>query len=245
MENKPKRVEARCIHGRIIRFCFPCGGKCMCEHGRKRSQCVECPIRENPSVDICKVCHSTSLRGRRRQIGNCKGCDKLVEQQRLRIEITFGNMIINAVGYEPNVKDKTMATSQMCGDLEKRRPDLLWVIPNKVAVVVEIDEDSHVSRESSCEVRKISEQNLAIQDSPDCQNIPVLTFRVNPDAYDKDDVSLEDRAKIVGNLVKNILHGDYELETNAYQKIFFCFYHSKSQKHIDEHMKWWTCEIVD
>jgi len=241
MNDKPKKIEARCVHGRIIRFCYPCGGKCMCDHGRKRSQCVECPMRDNPSVDICNVCQSTCLRGRRRQIGNCKGCDKLVND---RIEITFGNMLINVIGHEPNVKDKTMATAQSCGDLEKRRPDLLWVIPNKVAIVIEIDEDSHVSRESSCEVRKISEQNLTIQSSPDCRNIPVLSFRVNPDAYDKDEVSLEERAKIVGNIVKHVLHGDYELEPNAYAKIFFCFYHSKSQKHIDEHTKWWTCEIV-
>lgn len=37
----------------------------------------------------------------------------------------------------------SIASTSACSDLERRRPDLLWVEPGKVAVVVEIDEDSH------------------------------------------------------------------------------------------------------
>ena len=54
-----------------------------------------------------------------------------------------------------------------------------------MAVVVEIDEHSHVDYDASCEVKKISEQNLQIQHLEGCENIPVFTIRVNPDAYDQ------------------------------------------------------------
>ena len=99
---------------------------------------------------------STRLSYRRIHLGICAGCEPETPE---RTEIIFGDMIIEAFGYEPNAKDKTMSTGVACNGIQNRRPDLLWVIPGKVAVVVEIDEDSHVARESPCELRKISEQN--------------------------------------------------------------------------------------
>ena len=59
-----------------------------------------------------------------------------------RTETAFGNAIIDAFGYPPNARDQTMASGSSCQGILRRRPDLLWSIPGKVAVVVEIDEDS-------------------------------------------------------------------------------------------------------
>ena len=79
-------------------------------------------------------------------------CQLRIERAR-KDRNTFGNMIIEAFGHEPYSKDKTQATDAACDGIQKRRPDLVWINPGKVAVVVEIDEDSHSDRDSSCELR--------------------------------------------------------------------------------------------
>jgi len=153
-------------------------------------------------------------------------------------------MIIEQVGFEPNCKDKTVSTGANCKGLDKRRPDLLWVIKNKVAVVVEIDEHSHAEYEPSCEIRKISEQNLAIQQLDDCENIPVYTIRINPDAYDKKRITLKTRAETVAKKVREILDDDSH-ERQGYAKIFFYCYHSKADHIIEAQRKHWNVEILD
>ena len=113
-----------------------------------------------------------------------------------------------------------------------------------MAVVVEIDENSHRDYTERCQISKISEQNLAIQESFGCENIPVYTIRVNPDAYDVIDISLETRAETVGEKVKEILKL-YSPGINAYAKIYFYCYHSKAEHMIDEHRKHWPVEIMN
>jgi hypothetical protein len=228
-----------CIHGKQKTICKECGGSQICIHGRCKSTCTECPIQGNISRRICKGCLSKTLSSKRIEKGLCASCDKSLPE---RTEITFGKLIIDYVGFEPNLKDKVIATGSNCEGLDKRRPDLLWFIEGKVAVVVEIDEHSHIGYEPSCEVRKISEQNLAIQQVEGCENIPVFTIRVNPDAYDVKTVHKKTRAKIVAEKVKELLNGDYE--RNGYAKIFFCCYHSDSKHLIDEQMKHWDCEMI-
>ena len=227
-----------CEHGRRGNRCKECGGSQICEHGRERHTCTECPRIIVPR-GICSICRGKTLSGRRRTLGKCADCETTTPE---RIEIIFGNMIIEAFGYEPNVKDKTLATGSACNGLQNRRPDLLWVYPGKVAVVLEIDEDSHVDRESSCELRKISEQNEAIQLLEGGECIPVFTIRVNPDAYDGGNVTKKERAEKVAGLLRDIIHGVHEYEQNGYMKMIFCYYHSKSRHHIDAHKAEFDCE---
>jgi hypothetical protein len=193
--------------------------------------------------NFCHNCKSTHVTGDRKKNGLCGGCETLKEA---RIEHVFGKMIEVIVDFTPNSKDKAIAVGADCEGFDRRRPDLLWVIENKVAVVVEIDEDSHRDSSNypvSCEVRKINEQNLAIQQLVDCENIPVHTIRVNPDAYDVMDISLETRAKTVGERIKKLLYIDSH-ESNGYAKLYFYCYHSKAEHLIDEHRKTWNVEIM-
>ena len=187
---------------------------------------------------LCTICAETQLTRRTYQTRICAKCEKVKPE---RIEVTFGRQIIDAFGHEPNTKDKSLATSSRCADLEHRRPDLLWVHQGKVAVVVEIDENSHVDRETSCEIRKISEQNLAIQELDGCANIPVHTIRVNPDAYDGSNTTLEDRARIVADIMHRIFDDDSH-EPNGFAKMYFVCYHSKAQFQIDAHAEHWICD---
>ena len=175
--------------------------------------------------------------GQSKYDGYCATCFKHESTEK-----SFGKLIIDQVGFEPNSKDKTIASGSECKGLDKRRPDLLWVVEGTVAVVVEIDEHSHSGYEPSCEARKISEQTLAIQKLDGCQNVPVFTIRVNPDSYDVKIVQKETRADMVANKVKELLKGEYE--RNGYAKLFFCCYHTRSKHLIEEQRKHWECEIL-
>ena len=236
---KSDQVNAFCEHNMIRRFCKLCEGSSLCEHLFFRGSCLLCPISNKKYAKMCPVCRMCRAQPEK-GIFLCKGCRQTSLE---RIEHVFGDMIIQNVGHPPNSKDKAVINTSICGDLDRRRPDLLWVVPGKLAVVVEIDEDSHVGRETSCEVRKISEQNLAIGGMEEMQYLPVITIRVNPDKCDVSDATLEDRAIYVGNLVKDLIHHDYGVEHNGDAKIIFCYYHTKSQKHIVEHQKNWICEV--
>jgi len=136
-----------------------------------------------------------------------------------------------------------MATGSSCNGIQHRRPDLLWIYPGKVAVVVEIDEDSHSNRESSCELRKISEQNEAIQLIEGCEGIPVYTIRVNPDSYDGGRVSMQERAERVAEILRDLIF-EREHDQNCFMGVIFCFYHSKSQHHINAHMKEFSVQEI-
>jgi hypothetical protein len=167
-------------------------------------------------------------------------CDKTLPE---RTETTFGKLIIDEVRFEPNSKDKAIASASNCKGLDRRRPDLLWVVGGKVAVVVEIGEHSHSGYEPSCEVRKMSEQNLAIQQTEGCENIPVFTVRVNPYTYAVKRVQKRTRAKMVADKVKELLNGEYE--SNGYAKLYFCCYHTSSNHLIEEQRKHWDCETLE
>jgi len=222
-----------CEHKTYRVYCKTCKGSGLCPHQNRKGRCIECPYTTIPS-GICKICLQALLGPKRMRTGICASCDPDVPE---RIEIVFGNAIIEAFGYPPNARDKTMASGSSCKGISNRRPDLLWINPGKVAVVVEIDEDSHSTRESSCELKKISDQNEAIQSIDGCECIPVHTIRVNPDAYDGGRVSMQERAEKVAEILKDILHGDHEYEQNGYMKVVFCYYHSKSRKHVDAHIE--------
>jgi hypothetical protein len=105
-----------------------------------------------------------------------------------------------------------------------------------VVIVIEIDEDSHVHYESSCEISKISQQNAAIQLCDGLESVDVITIRLNPDAYHIGKVSRETRAKTVADRVNELIdeYGEKQAyERTAYQRVEYFYYHKKAQHHID------------
>jgi len=182
-----------------------------------------------------------------------------------KLEDNFDDAIINTSGREPYTKNNTIAN-----DIKKNLPNLLWVIPGKVAVVVEIDEDSNYNNETSYEVKKIIDQNKAIRMLEGCENMRVCTIRVNTGAYDGGDITQKDRVDNVVRLLHFILdvyadeiegEDDDENNTNPLKAIVtpyhsdndenkqkvtdtveFCYYHSKSWNHIDAHKLEFHCE---
>ena len=135
-----------------------------------------------------------------------------------------------------------------CDTLTNRFPDGLWVLRDERAravlvVIVEVDEHSHGDRDPTCESGKIDDTFQALQDKlakegaargavarHDAAMIPIVTIRVNPNAYDKKIVKLSERVKAAAKLINSYLHMDAEaiakLQTRA-PIVHVMFYHTK------------------
>ena len=243
------QISRKCKHGRQRSTCKECGGSQICEHNRLRSQCKECggrsickhnrqrskcPDCQGPVISklICKICIKTLLGSRNRiQLGICAKCDP--EAEIMRTEEIMREMIIELIKFEPSSIDSSII-GVSCQELEKRRPDFIYVLPN-VVIVIEIDEDSHVHYESSCEISKISQQNAAIQLCDGLESVDVITIRLNPDAYHIGKVSRETRAKAVADRVNELIdeYQDKFYDRTGYQRVEYYYYHEKAQHHID------------
>jgi len=151
----------------------------------------------------------------------------------MRTEEIMREMIINLIKFEPSSIDSSIIGGS-CQELEKRRPDFIYVLPN-VVIVIEIDEDSHVHYESSCEMSKVSQQNAAIQLCDGLESIDVITIRLNPDAYHIGKVSRETRSKAVAERVNELIdeYQDKIYDRTGYQRVEYYYYHKKAQHHID------------
>ena len=163
----------------------------------------------------------------------CAKCDPDASDI-MRTEEMMREMIIKLVGFEPSLIDSSIIGFS-CQQFEKRRPDFIYVLPH-VVIVIEIDEDSHVHYDSSCEISKVSQQNAAIQLCEGLENVDVITIRLNPDAYHIGKVSWETRAKAVADRVNELIdeYGEKQTyERRGYQRVEYFYYHEKAQHHID------------
>jgi hypothetical protein len=135
-----------------------------------------------------------------------------------------------------------------CETTTNRFPDALWVLRDErgravMALAVEVDEHSHGDREPKCESGKIDDTFQALQDKlakegaargavarHDAQMLPIVTIRVNPNAYDKKIVKLPERVKAVAAVVRAYLQMDAEtreaLQTHA-PIVHVLYYHTK------------------
>ena len=203
-----------------------------CEHGRRRSCCPDCQGTVI-SKRICKICIKTILGNRNRiQLGICAKCDPDASEI-MRTEEILREMIIKLIKFEPSLIDSSII-GVSCRELEKRRPDFIYALPN-VVIVIEIDEDSHVHYQSSCEISKVSQQNAAIQLCDGLENVDVITIRLNPDAYHIGKVSWETRAQSVADRVNELIDGyQYKFyDRTGYQRVEYFYYHEKAQHHIN------------
>lgn len=143
---------------------------------------------------------------------------------------------------------KAQKRRRECDTNTNRFPDCMWVLRDERAravlvVIVEVDEHSHTDRDPECETGKIDDTFQSLQDKlakegaargavarHDAEMIPIVTIRVNPNAYDKAKIRLADRVKAVAAVVRAYLHMDAEtrdaLQTHA-PIVHVMYYHSK------------------
>ena len=152
---------------------------------------------------------------------------------------------------------KTQKRRRECDTTTNRFPDCLWVVRDERAravlvVIVEVDEHSHTDRDPECETGKIDDTFQSLQDKlakegaargavdrHDAEMIPIVTIRMNPNAYDKAKIKLTDRVKAVAAVVRAYLHMDAEtrdaLQTRA-PIVHVMYYHTKEgAKHLERY----------
>jgi hypothetical protein len=152
---------------------------------------------------------------------------------------------------------KTQKRRRECDTTTNRFPDCLWILRDERAravlvVTVEVDEHSHSDRNPECETGKIEDEFQSLQtklgkegaargaiDRHDAEMIPIVTIRMNPNAYDKKVVKLADRVKAVAAVVRAYLHMDAEtrdtLQTRA-PIVHVMYYHTKEgAKHLERY----------
>ena len=112
---------------------------------------------------------------------------------------------------------------------------------------VEVDEHSHGDRDPKCETGKIDCTFHAVQERLGKEGVargavtkrpmvPFVVFRFNPNAYDKAKFKLDDRVRVLTDLVNSYAHLDAEaiakLQTHA-PILHVLYYHSKEGgKHL-------------
>tara|TARA_B100001063_G_scaffold234030_1_gene250932 strand:- start:1372 stop:2088 length:717 start_codon:yes stop_codon:yes gene_type:complete len=165
---------------------------------------------------------------------------------------------------------KTQKRRRECDTTTNRFPDCLWILRDERAravlvVTVEVDEHSHSDRNPECETGKIEDEFQSLQtklgkegaargaiDRHGAEMIPIVTIRMNPNAYDKERVRLADRVKAVAAVVRAYLHMDAEtrdtLQTRA-PIVHVMYYHTKEgTKHLARYAAWaseagWECTV--
>lgn len=142
----------------------------------------------------------------------------------------------------------TQKRRRECDTTSNRFPDCLWVLRDEdgravLVVIVEVDEHSHTDRDPTCESGKLDDTFQSLQDKlakegaargavarHDAQMIPIVTIRVNPNAYDKKVVKLPERIQAVAALANSYLHMDAEARTQLQTRapiVHVMYYHTK------------------
>ncbi len=239
-EHKRQRQQCKlcqgsqiCKHNRRIQNCRECKGSQICQHGKSKHTCPECvPVEVMiESKRWCIVCLSTMLSPRRRRAGVliCAGCDPTIPD---RIEKVVLPMFVDAIGFPPSAANNVVIGGASC-DTDKRKPDACWIAINRQRVAfLETDEQGHVNRLASCEVAKVIDQTLSVQQ--EYPNAVVAHFRFNPLEFDHRAISLEERVLRVGSDIRRFLSGQdtYEWRVEVPYVLYY-FYPRKSYFHID------------
>ena len=122
----------------------------------------------------------------------------------------------------------TQQDKKVCSVDHKRYPDVMWSRLDRI-MHLEIDEDSHSDRETSCELAKVDESKFGAKGGL----LPSITLRFNPSAFDGGRFSLEYKADRLVEQLKFHMTNPIENYQPYQPNVEFLFYHSKSQKHID------------
>ena len=77
-KEKPKRVRAKCEHGKQLYHCVPCGGKGICEHQQRKTTCIQCKgsgvCEHNRIRSQCVPCKGSRICEHERIKSTCKEC---------------------------------------------------------------------------------------------------------------------------------------------------------------------------
>lgn len=107
---------------------------------------------------------------------------------------------------------------------------MLWVLPDRL-VHVEVDEDSHVDRETACELKKLDSANWGMAE-PGHYHRPTALVRFNCSSYDGRDVSLDERVRALAAEIVALIEEPLTQWDSLRINVIFMYYHSSAKHHI-------------
>jgi hypothetical protein len=204
-----------------------------CKHDIQKVTCSDCNSVEAlaNSKRWCKICIDTLLSKERIRLGVelCKACDDKTSE---RIEITVRNMLKDLVKHPWSSADNaTLGGSGCLNTRNRRRPDLSWFY-KRLALNVEIDEDSHSSRDVSCELAKITDF-ASVATTLLSADIAVYVLRFNPHASICD-TPLKERVEKLANRINELFatHDVAVTKNGGVPHVEYLFYGKQGQRHI-------------
>lgn len=126
----------------------------------------------------------------------------------------------------PSAVDDTMVGGPSC-HVHRRRPDVAWVAATHI-VNLEVDEDSHAARNSSCEVSKAQDTRFGAEQG----DKPLVLLRYNPDQYDGPPSKGAREAFLAQAIIFCLQQIDHSALDTLRPNVIFLFYHTRAQKHI-------------
>lgn len=142
---------------------------------------IYCSIhKEDSMVNVCHILCKTYLCGTiisEKYEGYCMICfmhlfpDKPITRNYLTKENNVRKFVLESFGDLSWIVDKKIKDG-----CSKRRPDLLLDLGYQI-IIIEIDENQHITYDSSCEYKRL------VDISDDLGNRPIILIRFNPDDY--------------------------------------------------------------
>ena len=220
-----------CVHNKNKYFCVQCGGKSLCRHGLSKHMCRDCMSMDQivNSKHFCMVCaHRLSPKFTRLGTRLCGACTTgKVEST----ESIVRNLLLPLVMFPPSSTGEAVG-SVACAT-KFRKPDLAWY-GNDRAIFVEIDEHSHVTYQTSCELGKLWDQTETAKKLLG-EHVHVYMLRLNPDRYDGGNVKLNERVAVVAAKINELMAACLPQSNTSglVPHLGYYYYHSSAQFHID------------
>ena len=130
--------------------------------------------------------------------------------------------ILQFVEHAPSGLDDLTLGGAVCGT-PHRRPDGIWIGPDH-AIILELDEDSHASRQSSCELAKVCDQAHCLKSLMGRTSYRTDTLRVG-----SLDVA---RAPAIARVINEWLHTPDSNGSDVLPNVGFLHY-GRGEKHIN------------
>lgn len=226
----------RCVHGCIKYQCVECGTG-LCEHNNWKTCCADCNLKDiqNGIVNrnFCRGCAVTLLGSARKRSGilYCAQCEPNAKPK--RVEHIVRERLLDLLDFEPSALDDASFGGASCGKDESKRyrPDILFG-DRRLVVDVEIDEDGgHPDEEPECHVgRMCGLTNIFQREDMFGPETCVYFIRFNPNEYDQDHVTLEERIQELADRITELSSDPPPISPRP--MVEYMFYHSKCSKHI-------------
>ncbi len=223
-----------CEHNKQRCKCKNCGGSQICSHDKYKRSCKECRLALPLEVSLsryknaCVVCGYILATNEQKIQRLC--CDHIKEKLTERVETRWNKIINRFFDFPSSTSNDAVYVN--CADKKYYYPDLTYQT-DKLAIVLELDEKSHSSYDSECEIKR------AVNMKDGFPNQKLLIIRMNPDSCKEapeELQSLESRTclmiEIMRQYIDLVTNNNDELSDKV-SNVIYMFYSNTGLRHIE------------